>query len=925
MNITREFIGWDRHVLHEAARRLLSLSGGNDTFDLQHVCAVLPGARAGRRLLEVLLEQSEQAGHALIPPRIITAGQIPEQLYESDAPVLGNAQRLVLWMEALREEGAENLKKVIPRPPAPDDFVSWIGLARKVDEVYVELSAENLGFSDVAQKCRNLPGFADEERWEVLHAVFLRYLQECRSCGAVDLYEARRQALAGGSLTSVSSLYLVACSDLNRMTRLMLEASNTRAVAFVAAPSEKEELFDTFGCICVDRWKAERIEIADAQIEILQNPSQEADSAVKTLIAWQGRFSMEEISFGVGDPALGPLLLQRLEALGVPAREASGVALKVSSLGRFLEAVLGCVRSGHFFDYATLLRHPAVLDWLEQKLSAQGFKDLLPSIDRYQDEHLQELLTEELPGDSEAAHCARTAMDLLRGLLSRLADEKHDLSSWARIVSDLLVEVFGGRPLRRFDAGESRIIRSVECIQEELLSLSDAGSLYPAELNGVEMLTFLLSQLFEKSIPYEGTAQEALEILGWLELALDDAEGMLVLGVAEGLVPQTLNSDAFLPDSLRRAAGLLDNDRRLARDAFSLTLISRVRSELKIFCSRTDARGEPRFPSRLLFACDDGKLAGRVKSFQAQAEKPAVLIAFPLKPEEKKGKLHSLRPVPGEPPSRMSVTGFRDYIECPYRYYLRHVLKLDAVNDRKPEMDGRSFGNIAHAVLCAFAGTAEAGSSDPRLVCAALKAMLAERSRLSFGSNPLAAVTVQLKQLEARLERFAVWQAGWAAQGWKIRFSEFSPREISLQFSGGSMLLCGRIDRVDYNTRTGEWAVFDYKTSDRFETPEKVHRHKQGWVNLQLPAYLYMLRESEVCESARLGYITLCSEAERIGAAEAQWSSDELAGAVAIMHEVAQSVHNQIFWPPKILPADWDEYGAVYRALKFSEQGGGNG
>src|SRR5690606_35854101 len=83
--------------------------------------------------------------------------------------------------------------------------------------------------------------------------------------------------------------------------------------------------------------------------------------------------------------------------------------------------------------------------------------------------------------------------------------------------------------------------------------------------------------------------------------------------------------------------------------------------------------------------------------------------------------------------------------------------------------------------------------------------------------------------------------------GWRIVKVEVEPPEPGVPFDvdGRPVLLRGRIDRIDRNERTGEWAVFDYKTSDTGQPPEKTHRRGRGkerrWVDLQLPLYRHLL------------------------------------------------------------------------------------
>jgi len=44
--------------------------------------------------------------------------------------------------------------------------------------------------------------------------------------------------------------------------------------------------------------------------------------------------------------------------------------------------------------------------------------------------------------------------------------------------------------------------------------------------------------------------------------------------------------------------------------------------------------------------------------------------------------------------TRMSVTAFRDYLACPYRFFLRHVLKLRPLDDAATELAANQFGDL---------------------------------------------------------------------------------------------------------------------------------------------------------------------------------------------------------------------------------------
>ena len=46
----------------------------------------------------------------------------------------------------------------------------------------------------------------------------------------------------------------------------------------------------------------------------------------------------------------------------------------------------------------------------------------------------------------------------------------------------------------------------------------------------------------------------------------------------------------------------------------------------------------------------------------------------------------------------MSVSSFRLYLQSPYEFYLKHVLRLKTLDDRARELDPLRFGKLAHEV-----------------------------------------------------------------------------------------------------------------------------------------------------------------------------------------------------------------------------------
>src|SRR5690606_7765201 len=150
----------------------------------------------------------------------------------------------------------------------------------------------------------------------------------------------------------------------------------------------------------------------------------------------------------------------------------------------------------------------------------------------------------------------------------------------------------------------------------------------------------------------------------------------------EGLIPGNITASPFLSDSLRRRFNLLDNNRRYARDAYLLTAILHSREKLEVIFAGRSHQDEPLQHNRLLFACEPEVVRERVQRYYR--ESGATHVTTP--PFLSYGITNVLSEIPRPKPlprpiSKLNVTAFRSYLECPYRFYLRHVLGLETVGE----------------------------------------------------------------------------------------------------------------------------------------------------------------------------------------------------------------------------------------------------
>lgn len=263
------------------------------------------------------------------------------------------------------------------------------------------------------------------------------------------------------------------------------------------------------------------------------------------------------------------------------------------------------------------------------------------------------------------------------------------------------------------------------------------------------------------------------------------------------------------------------------------------------------------------------------------------------------------------------MTAFRDYLACPYRFYLKHVLKLQPMPDPAMELDPAGFGTLAHQTLEILGQGGGEGGLDrcdrAEEIERALEDRLAKLMRERYGDPLPAALAIQQQQLQERLAQVARWQAEQAAMGWRIESVE---REIQcvLDVGGQPFTIVGKIDRIDRHEVHGH-RLIDYKTKDSPKTPQEIHGvrlndsgvRRGKWRDLQLPLYVKLVRSVGISDWPVLGYLQMPRDLNGTGLAEADWRPSDIEDAWQVAERVISDIRANRFWPPTYPPPDFSE------------------
>lgn len=960
MVVRREFLGWDAPLLPRAAAFLY------DTFRdvpaagpvrLDGVLAVVPGRRAGRRLTELVLEVAEKDGRIVRPPDIVTVGSLPDVLGARQGSAASGLQLRLAWSAALR--AADDLSALLSAPPAPEDWGGWWALGAQLASLRRELLGEGLDFADVARRVEE--GLPDEpERWSLLAELAGRVDQTLERAGVRDPDRMVLEAIrAGEGSAGGRAVCLVGTAELPATARQLLGNLKEEVLALVHAPPEEEAAFRDDGTVRDDAWLERALPVEDGHLRVVDRPGDQAAAVAEALAETEGRWGPQDVVVGLGDEDLRPYVERTLGTWEVPTRYAPGRPLERTRPARLLQAVADYLREGEAEALAALLRHPDMSARLRDRLETGTDREWLAALDGHRARCLPARIPEAGPAGWPPAAAPRKAglpLPLARALDEVLGPDpallgglhpyhrERPLREWAPAILELLLSVYGSEPLDRSRPEERDLLDALEALRDRLAELREVPPALDGPVEAAEALEVVLREARAEAVPPEPDSR-AVELLGWLELRPDDAPAVVVAGMNEGRIPESVQGDPFLPDGLRSALGLLDNRRRYARDALALTALVHSRPYVRFVAGRRDPDGNPLLPSRLLLATSPEALPARVLRFvegrtddptfglageapgsveeapNPAASAPAAGDAFPLPPEEE------IRAAP--PVTSLPVTDFGLLLTDPYAFALRRVRKLDVVDDTARELDPAAFGILLHDVLKRFGTSEAAGSTRAAFIADFLEETLETRARALFGSAPLPAVAVQVEQARLRLRAFAEVQGAWAAEGWEVAAVEVStPPGGGAPFpDGGSppFHLTGTIDRIDRHPERELWAVLDYKTGDQARTPDQRHRKGRGenrrWVDLQLPLYRYLLPELEApvtlpvppAEAGRdhvlLGYVNLPRQREKTQVALANWDLETLAGADEAARQVIRYVReNRFRYDPGVTGGPFDPF-----------------
>ncbi|MEE2912590.1 MAG: PD-(D/E)XK nuclease family protein, partial [Planctomycetota bacterium] len=626
----------------------------------------------------------------------------------------------------------------------------------------------------------------------------------------------------------------------------MLEKDVTIDI-LIRAPESESLGFDAYGCIDTSCWINREIEINDAAITVSGSPSAQAAAVIRKLEQLGDSVTTDQITISSTDESLIPIIRRHIEGYGINTRFAGGDSVLQKQEAILLSCLATFVSTRSYDSYASLVRHPDIADLLKiedsvvKKLSKYSMT-VIPK----QVSHDEWFSPKESREDFSGLQELHKAIFDLLGPCFKQEEKPALIEQSSKVIRAFLLTVYGDESLN-IDDPRFKVLQKIFSLIDRLDDLTETISKQLGPLSFSEALSIVLEELSGMSVPALSSI-EAIDIVGWLEAIATESPHLIVVGMSADLIGGNDPSDTFFPDGLREALGLETINRRMARDAHAIIAMQHAHSSngsVDWIVGRKNMDGDPLNASPLLMRCSDSEqLAKRSGELviSMERENPEVPPQFKRLSEGSGLAFPNPKEFQLEKVRKLSVTAFKDFIACPYRFWLKHILKLNLAEEGSSELDAKLFGTFVHAVLQRFGeNTSVRNSTDVKEIETLLLAELDQLAKEQLGAGISGKVRVQLELAKYRLRLFAAHQAESSAEGWKIVCTERKANTV-LEVGGSPFKISGIIDRIDVH-EDGRIRVLDYKTGATSANNMHFKKTSGQWVDYQLPLYRRLLSE----------------------------------------------------------------------------------
>lgn len=912
--IQRLFWDWNAPVLDKAVAFLCETWDQTHALDLSDTLILVPNGEAGRRLREALAQATDTAGTAAVVPHLWLPEQaLLPQIRRFEAATALQSQ--MAWQRALEKVDIDSLLALFPKVPKERGWGWQAETARMLADLKMLLGTGGLTFAETSVATSTQ---RDAARWRDLAVIEEAYFHELATAGVGDAQALKRQHAHAPVLPAgIRRIAVLASPDLPPLLDHWINGCakcGQQVVIAVHAPQSLAHTFDPFGRPLPECWGEDAdvsIPVPNEQIHVATDPAAQASMALDLM---RELVPMKRTALGVCDAEVGGLLLEKLTFEETRSFEPGGIPVQREGLWHVLDCFRVLLGSGSWRAFTALLR----VEEFRAAIAATtpSTAALLRESDEFTTNHVPVTL-------SHARELPLSHYPALQPVIEATCDLLNTLRRLppSRAARMLILKLLGERVFNPEAPGHrERTELAAEWLRiaEELEIEAARFGLKPKSED-----TFALSlDCLAQGRLAEPRGDIDLVLQGWLELLWEKSPNLIVTGLNEENVPGIFISHPFLPDALRQELNLPCQQTRFARDAFILAALCHQRLDergaMRLVCGQWSEDGDALRPSRLLFLCDNEALPLRVAHLfpkhdeQQAVPEPPRSLAWPLRPD------WITKPLETISPSRL-----REYLSCPFRYYLSQAKRMSAIEPEKRELDAAEFGTVLHhAFHRLFQDSEMRECTHPARIAECLEDAARDYVHAHYGHRPAPLITLQLDSILQRLRQAAAIEATNRQSGWQCIDAELQigTEDDPTPFLIAGARLSGRIDRVERHS-DGRVRIVDFKSSDKPRDPDASHfkivtsrsklteadewkcfdlpGDKRGiWLDLQLPLYAAALRQRGV-NVTQVAYFNLPKSIQDTAIVE--WDAfDEglVTAALECASEAVKRIRDGQFWPP---------------------------
>tara|TARA_R100000027_G_scaffold2734_9_gene2714 strand:+ start:15746 stop:18565 length:2820 start_codon:yes stop_codon:yes gene_type:complete len=866
--------------------------------DLSDTAILLPTRNVGRKIREALALRAAKDGRALLSPTVLTPGSLFSSLGEQSS-LLSRADQTLFVAQTISRLPRSVLTLAFGEI-TDTSFDSILSLSQFFLETRRLLAESLLDFQLASEN----PDLGDRDRWSAYAVIEKAYRRLAHENGRVDPDDqAAEWARTPSGEFPWRRIVVAGAPDFpERVATFLRHFGEIKTVEIlVLADRAAADGFDDVGRPIATWFLNAPIPISDQSLHLCKEVG-EANREIADQIQSHPESQSASIC-GAGTPVDGAALAFELVSRGLPAFDPAGKPFATTAAGRFFRNLTGICFSEEISDLVAWLRDPFVAQWMK----SEGEQTSRDSWIRECDQWLERIIPSSIDDFLNLV--------VEKELHSRILYKTLALRRKAQELSDFFVLL--EQPILRPILATVETTEGVSEMAASLASIRESAAGLIVDSDSSALARWAIEEAMNFPV-YSERPENAIEVLGWLELLWDESPWLQIPDFYDGAIPGVIGTHPLLTESVRQALSIPGRRDRDARDAYILTALLELRKEagrVDLYVPGRNLENSSVSPSRLLYFTAESDLPDRVLLLSQEISPP--LPKAPAPPLYLDAGSRQTVDKWFETLSRISVTSFAAWIRCPFTFYLERVSRLQVVDTDQIEMDPRAFGTGLHEVMRRVDEPTRALDwTQLETILNAAETFLDEWMANSFGSKPGLLLQLQREGLWRRIKSAIKIRYQSRQEGWTPLHVEWNFHEEELLKVGG-IPVSGQIDLVEQ--RGDELRVIDYKTKDKVLSPVDAHTEsvgrarsfkpsmllpvegdsQRGWIDLQLPLYAAALLLKYPGRSLRIAYILLPRATSDSMLVEWNGFTPSMASdAVDTAERIVDLWRSCGFWPP---------------------------